>query len=362
MSDNDLVRLSLDVQSLMPDARIALRTEMERRQFPVKSIDWASQPQPLQYGQNVRGWLLFYCVCSVIFLPIYMLVNLTRGPVWVSLVLFPSSFLQAGSGHLLWRRDPNGLRWVRWGLLYLFALTLLILLLSLWSRNPEVIGGALGGSIVASIPSVGWWLYFRKSKRVCAVFGRNTEGFPWPRLHKKQVPRTTQPTRITIESETQEVRTEEQGILATNDHSSTILEKIREGFSGDHSFSDGEAPMYFNEGMRRLAIFVGVLGAVAGGFYAHKDLRNVPSERYQHRAFEKLAASDIVKRERALLLSKSANGETFERPLTTHLNDPWMVVSEEPLPTNPEPEVRPPRGLTLIPKIKGVPLVQFPSR
>jgi len=139
--------------------------------------------------------------------------------------------------------------------------------------------------------------------------------------------------------------------------------------------------MNFTQGMQRLAIFAGVLGAVAGGFYVHKDLRNVPSERYQHRVFEKLAASEIVKRERALLLSASASGATFGWPLTTQLSDPWAVVSIEPLPANPPPEalpkdfngwdkpkvsteplpanpqsqVRVPRGFTLIPEVKGLP-------
>lgn len=96
-----------------------------------------------------------------------------------------------------------------------------------------------------------------------------------------------------------------------------------------------------NQGMRRLAIFAGVLGAVAGGFYAHKNLRNVLSERYQHRVFEKLAASEIVKQERALLLSLSANGATFAWPLTTQLSDPWAIASVEPLPATPPPKSLP---------------------
>ncbi len=45
MPDEDLQRLALDVQSLVPDARDALRSEMERRQIADASIDW--QPQPV---------------------------------------------------------------------------------------------------------------------------------------------------------------------------------------------------------------------------------------------------------------------------------------------------------------------------
>jgi hypothetical protein len=38
-SEEDLSRLSLDVQSLVPEAREALLLEMERRCLPVEAID-----------------------------------------------------------------------------------------------------------------------------------------------------------------------------------------------------------------------------------------------------------------------------------------------------------------------------------
>jgi hypothetical protein len=61
--------------------------------------------------------------------------------------------------------------------------------------------------------------------------------------------------------------------------------------------------MNFDQGMRRLAILAGVLGATAGGAHSYKVLRTVPSERYQHKVFESLAASDVVKQARARLLN-----------------------------------------------------------
>lgn len=70
--------------------------------------------------------------------------------------------------------------------------------------------------------------------------------------------------------------------------------------------------MNFDQGMRRLATFGVVLGAAAGGAYAHRDLRNVPSERYQRRVFEKLTVSNIVMRPRAMLLSARANDGNFD--------------------------------------------------
>ena len=61
--------------------------------------------------------------------------------------------------------------------------------------------------------------------------------------------------------------------------------------------------MNFNNGMQRLAIFAGMLGAIAGGVQAYKILRKVPSERYQHRVYEELSASKIVKNARTRLLN-----------------------------------------------------------
>ena len=174
-SDEDLSRLSLDVQSLVPEAREALRLEMERRSLPVEAIDWTVQP--VFKMDTVGGWLLFYCVCSVIFLPLWMLVDLPKGPLWVALLLLPSGILQVGSGLLLWRRNPKGLRWVRWGLLYVLALFLLFLLLSLVSLNPVTILYC----VVSSAPSIIWWKYFRQSQRIHDIFGHNMEGLPWRR-------------------------------------------------------------------------------------------------------------------------------------------------------------------------------------
>lgn len=74
--------------------------------------------------------------------------------------------------------------------------------------------------------------------------------------------------------------------------------------------------------MRRLAVFAGALGAIAGGVFAYKVLRYVPSERYQHKVFEKLATSDLVRREQALLISAREDGIVFYHPLTTYVGDP----------------------------------------
>lgn len=131
--------------------------------------------------------------------------------------------------------------------------------------------------------------------------------------------------------------------------------------------------MNFDQGMRRLAMFLGALGAIAGGMHAYKVLKFVPSERYQHKVFEKLAASDVVKREQSRLLSMSAIyeteakkfGLTYSPPRYSAVNQvdyealartsggtvdqeikglpPGAVVE----PIYPPSNVRPPKGFTL---------------
>jgi hypothetical protein len=301
LPQEDLHRLSLDVQSLTPQAREALRQEMRRRQISTEAVDWTAQPEQVSDLQRIGGWLLFYCVCAVVFLPIWMLVALPQGPLWVALLLLPSGVIQVGSGLLLWRRNPSGLRWVRCGLLYLLAVFLLSFLLSLASLNPQ----AILYCVVGSLPSIVWWKYFRKSQRVHAVFGRNMDGFPaifcypirWKELSRSRSKVASRRAREVTQAEPQEARTKDDGFRALEQNT--------------------ETNMNFNEGARRLAIFAGVLGMVAGGIYAYKDLRDVPSERFQHKVFEHLAASDLVRQERAKLRLSKAAGLELGWPITS---------------------------------------------
>ena len=191
LSEDDLQRLTLDVKSLVPEARVALRREMERRHLQADRIDWTAQP--ISNVDTVGGWLLFYCVSAVIVLPLWLVVALPQYPLWVALLFLPPSVLYVGSGLLLWRRNPNGLRWVRWSLLYLFAVALMLLLLALVSVNSQVIPGL----VVGSIPSILWWKYFRKSQRVHAIFGHNMQALRWPRNRQDRPALNSATTRDT---------------------------------------------------------------------------------------------------------------------------------------------------------------------
>ena len=54
-------------------------------------------------------------------------------------------------------------------------------------------------------------------------------------------------------------------------------------------------PMNLHEGTRRLALLLGVVGALLGGYVSYLELQTVLDQRASHNRFEQLAASDAVK-------------------------------------------------------------------
>jgi len=66
--------------------------------------------------------------------------------------------------------------------------------------------------------------------------------------------------------------------------------------------------MNLKEGTRRLALLLGVVGALAGGFAAYVELQPVMHQRADHKSFEQLANSDVVKQARAALIQASTPG------------------------------------------------------
>jgi hypothetical protein len=74
-----------------------------------------------------------------------------------------------------------------------------------------------------------------------------------------------------------------------------------------------EARMNLREGTRRLALLLGALGAIVGGFASYMELQSVMDQRARHNKFEQLAASDVVKRERASEAVSVLRGLTEDR-------------------------------------------------
>ena len=56
--------------------------------------------------------------------------------------------------------------------------------------------------------------------------------------------------------------------------------------------------MNLREGTRRLALLLGVIGAILGGFASYAELQSVLSQRERHNKFERLVNSDVAKNER----------------------------------------------------------------
>ena len=56
--------------------------------------------------------------------------------------------------------------------------------------------------------------------------------------------------------------------------------------------------MNLREGTRRLALLLGVVGAILGGFASYVELQTTLAQRTRHNRFEQLAASEVVQHER----------------------------------------------------------------
>lgn len=56
--------------------------------------------------------------------------------------------------------------------------------------------------------------------------------------------------------------------------------------------------MNLREGTRRLALLLGMAGAIFGGFLSYSELQSLMRQRSEHQQFEKLANTDEVKQER----------------------------------------------------------------
>lgn len=76
--------------------------------------------------------------------------------------------------------------------------------------------------------------------------------------------------------------------------------------------------MNVKRGLGRLAILLGIGGAILGAFFGYARLQPELSQRAQHNRFEQLAASDVVRKTRPTWDSLQAP----ESP-----NDPWGVTS-----------------------------------
>jgi hypothetical protein len=85
--------------------------------------------------------------------------------------------------------------------------------------------------------------------------------------------------------------------------------------------------MNLKEGTRRLALLLGVVGAILGGFASYLELQSVTDQRARHNRFEQLANSDVVQLERKLLPPK---GELSKQDIQDLLKIRSKLTSGDP--------------------------------
>lgn len=88
--------------------------------------------------------------------------------------------------------------------------------------------------------------------------------------------------------------------------------------------------MNLKEGARRLALLLGVAGALIGGFASYAELQTVLSQRALHNRFERLANSDVVQQERKCRLLGYGSGCSQIPPLPPGytLDKPKYAIEE----------------------------------
>jgi predicted small secreted protein len=81
--------------------------------------------------------------------------------------------------------------------------------------------------------------------------------------------------------------------------------------------------MNLREGTRRLALLLGVVGTILGGFASYLELQSVLEQRARHNRFEQLATSDVVEQER-----KSQAGWVSIDPKTEERVDWYQLIDK----------------------------------
>ena len=125
--------------------------------------------------QGVGGWLLFFCIGMVVLSPLVTFVQVINGAnneVLVMLLEFPRVTIGVVAGIFLWNVRPVAftLLWIYFGIVTMFAVLGIIGFAAKPDpANPQDLLLTVRSLIYVFV----WFLYFRRSERVRATFGRN---------------------------------------------------------------------------------------------------------------------------------------------------------------------------------------------
>ena len=129
---------------------------------------------------KIEGWLFFFCLWAAVINPVGILLLLRT--VHTPLFLFLNvSLLALGilAGAQVWRRSPQALRYVALllgGFVIIgayFGVRFVVIGVTRSNLKDAAWELAIFQSLRLMALALAWWLYFRKSERVKAVFGRN---------------------------------------------------------------------------------------------------------------------------------------------------------------------------------------------
>ncbi len=122
------------------------------------------------YG--VRGWLLFFCVISVLYFPAEVLNHFAQAPKGIyAAIRSILAALSFNAGVRLFFIKASGIEWVR----LFFVLRLIVGIVLLWGIMQSA--GIATDRFFTELATLGsliaWWSYFRYSRRVRVTYGRN---------------------------------------------------------------------------------------------------------------------------------------------------------------------------------------------
>jgi hypothetical protein len=137
---------------------------------PIQNEYIASRLSPeLQELKGIGGWLMWFCVSMIVIKPLldFSEADLSR-PVTIAFATLLAA-LSLTTGITVYKRKPSAFKWLKW----YFGVYLAIMLLAAAADASEGSSKALVGDLRGVFYVFIWVLYFTRSKRVLANFGRN---------------------------------------------------------------------------------------------------------------------------------------------------------------------------------------------
>lgn len=143
--------------------------------LPTDPVAWLRAQRPELVG--VSGWLFLFCVGHAILAPLFLAATYSRSRPGGEIYIVALAVADCFTGIWLWLKKPNALTLVKVLLITVIALNAFGVYRTVTRgmnaaiSNPDDLSGIK--YMWSLCVSLGWFLYFRYSKRVLATFGEN---------------------------------------------------------------------------------------------------------------------------------------------------------------------------------------------